>query len=285
MLKKPATYQQQIAKLKEHGCLISDEAFCEEVLSHISYYRLSAYFLTFRKEDGSYVPGTDFNKVYMLYEFDRKLRRLLFSVLDELEVFLQAQLSYYHAHKYGADGYMDAANFNARHDHLGFTSRINDLVKSNEKLLFIRHHVDNYDGQFPLWVISELFTFGMLSYFYADMITADQKKIAHNIFNASVPNVKSWLYCCTNLRNICAHSKRLYNAVFSVIPANITNIDKASERRLFASIMAVRELYPDANKWNSEFMPVMSALLDEYSEAVLLRHIGFPLDWELKMGK
>ena len=285
MLKQAATYAQQIAKLREHGCIISDEAFCEEALSRISYYRLSAYFLTFKRKDGNYMPGTDFRNVYMIYEFDRKLRRLLFSVIDELEVFIQAQLSYYYSHKYGAVGYMNSTNFNSRHDHLGFISRINDLVKSNEKLPFIRHHISNYGGQFPLWVISELFTFGMLSYFYADMITTDQKELARNIFKTSVPNAKSWLYCCTNLRNICAHSGRLYNAIFSVIPANISCVEKVSERKLFASIMAVHELYPDDEKWNNEFMPSMSALLDEYSDIILLRHIGFPENWEEKMTR
>ena len=285
MLKQPAKYARQIAKLREHGCTITDEAFCEEVLSRISYYRLSAYFLTFRMKDGKYVPGTDFNKVYRLYEFDRKLRRLLFSVLEELEVYLRAQLSYYHAHKYGADGYMNPANFNFHHNHLDFAARLNELVNGNDKLPFVAHHIAKYNRQFPLWVMMELFTFGMLSYFYAEMLTPDQKKIAHTVFKASVAEAKSWLYCCTNLRNICAHSRRLYNSVFSVIPANIPQVDKAAERKLFASVMAVRELYPDADKWNSEFLPALSALLDEYSEIMLLRFIGFPEDWETIMKK
>jgi len=285
MLKQPTTYSQQIAKLREHGCIVVDEAFCEEVLSRVSYYRLSAYFLTFRMNDKTYLPGTDFNNVYKLYEFDQKLRRLLFSVIDELEVYLRAQLSYYHSHIYGADGYMNAANFNPRHDHLGFISRINDMVKSNDKLLFVKHHINKYGGQFPLWVIAELFTFGMLSYFYSDMITADQKALARNVFGTSVPNVKSWLYCCTNLRNLCAHSRRLYNSVFSVIPANIQNVDKTAERKLFASVMAVRELYHEAEKWNNEFMPAISALFDEYSDVVLLKFIGFPANWEDVMRK
>jgi abortive infection bacteriophage resistance protein len=285
MLKQSATIEQQIAKLREHGCTITDEYLCKKVLSRVSYYRLSAYFLTFTKNDGSYLPGTDFSKVYELYEFDRKLRRLLFSVVDELEVYLRAQLSYFHAHKYGSDGYMSAANFNARHDHLGFISRINDLVKSNDKLPFVKHHINNYNSQFPLWAVMELFTFGMLSYFYADMITVDQKSLAHNIFKTSVPKAKSWLYCCTNLRNVCAHSRRLYNSIFSVIPVNISNVDKSAEHKLFASIMAVRELYPDMEKWNNEFMPSMSTLLNEYSSVIQLQFIGFPVNWEIVIKK
>jgi abortive infection bacteriophage resistance protein len=285
MPKQPATYARQIAKLREHGCTVSDEAFCEEVLSRISYYRITAYFLTFKMKDGKYAPGTDFDKVYRIYEFDRKLRRLLFSVLEELEVYLRAQLSYYHAHKYGADGYMNPANFNFHHDHLDFASRLNDLVKGNDKLLFVNHHITKYNGQFPLWVIMELFTFGMLSYFYAEMLTPDQKKLAHNVFKTSVAEAKSWLYCCTNLRNICAHSRRLYNSVFSVIPAHIPQADKSAERKLFASVMALRQLYPDAEKWNNEFLPAMSALFEEYKSVILLKHIGYPEDWESVMRK
>ena len=285
MLKSPFTYSQQIEKLREHGCNIADEAFCEEILSRVSYYRLSAYFLTFRRKDGMYLPGTDFDKVYRLYEFDRKLRRLLFSVIEELEVYLRAQLSYCHSHKYGADGYTNPANFNFHHNPNDFASRISDLVRGSDKLPFVNHHIKKYEGKFPLWVIMELFTFGMLSYFYAEMLTPDQKKIAHNVFKTSVANAKSWLYCCTNLRNICAHSRRLYNSTFSVIPANIPNMDKYTERKLFAAVMAVRALCPSAEKWNNEFLPAMSALFDEYGDAVILRSVGFSADWESLMIK
>lgn len=41
--------------------------------------------------------------------------------------------------------------------------------------MFVKFHIDNYDNQFPLWVISELFTFGTLSYFCNDLTTADKK--------------------------------------------------------------------------------------------------------------
>lgn len=147
MLKQPATYTQQLEKLREHGCEISDNAFCEEVLARISYYRLTAYFLPFRTAGGKYKSGISFEKVYNLYEFDRKLRRLIFSVIEELEVYLRAQLSYYHAHKYGADGYLNPANFNSRHNHGRFSARINELLKSNSNVAFVNHHITKYSGR------------------------------------------------------------------------------------------------------------------------------------------
>jgi abortive infection bacteriophage resistance protein len=271
--------------LRAHGCTVSDEARCEEILSQVGYYRLSAYFLPFKTADGTYKNGTDFQKVYRLYEFDRRLRRLVFSALEELEVFLRSQLTYFHTHKYGADGYLNPANFNDRHDHARFTERMNDLLKSNGKLAFVKHHRNKYEGLFPLWVIAELFTFGMLSYFYADLITADQKNIAYGVFNTTVPNAKSWLYCCTDLRNLCAHSGRLYYSVFSAVPAKLPGVERRAENSLFAALMALRALYPSANKWNAEILTALIALIDEYQEDIELRHIGFPVEWEPVMRK
>ena len=280
MLKQPSTYKQQIAKLREHGCVISDEVFCERFLSCVSYYRLTAYLLTFKGKDGNYLQGTSFDDVYRLYNFDRKLRRIIYSALEELEISLRAQISYYHSHKYGSDGYMKSDTFNSQHNHTDFIERINGLVKKNNKLPFVMHHTTNYDNHFPLWVITELFTFGMLSYFYADMITVDQKNLAYGIFKTTVPNAKSWLYCCTNLRNICAHSQRLYNSTFSVVPASIQQVEKTSERKLFAALMALKELYPSAYKWNNDFISEISVLFDEYKDIILLQAIGFPAEWK-----
>jgi len=133
MLKQPTTYKQQIDKLREHGCIVSDESFCETVLSEVGYYRLSAYFLPFRTTGGVYQAGTSFEQIYSIYEFDRKLRRLLFSMLEELEVYLRAQISYYHTHKYGSDGYLDPANFNSKHNNKQFKRRISDMLRNNSK--------------------------------------------------------------------------------------------------------------------------------------------------------
>ena len=42
-LKKPYTLDEQIKKLKDHGVVISDDAFARNVLQKVSYYRLSGY--------------------------------------------------------------------------------------------------------------------------------------------------------------------------------------------------------------------------------------------------
>ena len=285
-LKPPIPYCQQIEKLRSKGCQVTDEAFCTQVLSRINYYRLSAYFLPFKKNDGNYLPDTDFNTIYQIYEFDRCLRNLLFAGIEEVEVYLRAKLAHYHACKYGAMGYQDAANFNTRHCHENFRILIDAEIEKNKKILFVQHHNNKYGGQFPLWVISELFTFGMLSCLFSDLLTQDQKQLARDMFGTNISkNLGSWFRCCTDLRNICAHYGRLYFRIFAAVPANLPGLDENSKRRLFGVILVLRELYPDANKWNDEIYARLKKTITKFSHVIKLDHIGFPADWELRLKK
>jgi len=284
-LKQPTTYNQQIEKLRSRGCQVTDTSFCIKVLSRINYYRLSAYFLPFRKPDESYLPGTDFNDIYQIYEFDRALRNLLFAAIEEVEIYLRAQFAYFHSHKYGVTGYLDAANYNTRHRHDKFQQLIEAEIQKNKKVLFVQHHLTNYGGQFPIWVITELFTFGMLSYFYNDLPMVDQKHLARELFQTVPKNLISWLRCCTDLRNICAHYGQLYFRIFTAIPANLPDLEKNAERRLFGVVLALKTLYPDVNKWNNEISDELKKLMTIYSPVIKLDHIGFPADWEAKLRK
>jgi len=286
MSKQPATFDDQMRKLRERECEISDEEFCRRVLAKVNYYRLSAYFLTYKQSDGNYLPDTSFDKAYRVYEFDRKLRGILFAAIEEVEISMRAEIAYFHAHTYGALGYMDSANHNGKHDHERFREQLEREVSASATALFVKHHQKKYGGKFPIWVAVELFTFGMLSRFYADMKTDGQNAVA-GMLSTSVANVKSWLHCCTVLRNICAHYGRLYFRTFSVIPANrnLTKLpDDCATDKLFGAVYALRGLFLDKQRWNSEFMPSLSALIDEYSDVVELRHIGFPNEWKVVLA-
>jgi abortive infection bacteriophage resistance protein len=282
-IKNQTSYEQQIEKLRSRGCIVQDEAFAKEILSNINYYRLTAYFLPFKQPDDTYKPGTDFNTVYEIYEFDRKMRIILFSAIEEIEVHLRSTLAYYHAHKYQPLGYLDNANYYPKHKHTIFLSRIEGEKKKREKEPFVEHHIKKYGGNFPIWVMIELFTFGTLSHFYSDLLTEDQKYIARNFFQTHPKALASWLKCCTDLRNFCAHFNRLYYRRFTSIPAGIPEIDTTNERILFAVIMVLKNLYRDSAKWNKEIFTPLSTLVDEYKESIQLSCIGFPTDWEIKI--
>ncbi len=67
------------------------------ILNKINYYKLSAYFLPFKKVDDTYTKGTSLLKVYKIYEFDRKLSTLLYGIIQKIEVFIKTQIAYYHS--------------------------------------------------------------------------------------------------------------------------------------------------------------------------------------------
>ena len=273
-------YNEQIKKLKSSGLVVADEEFCKRALINIGYYRLSAYFLPFKATDGSFVPGTDFSTVYDIYEFDRKLRSILFSAIEVIEVHLRSMLSYYHSSKYGPLGYLDPNCFNNKHNSEKFGSTIAREIDNNKNIPFVRHHLEKYNGRFPLWVISELFTFGTLSYFYNDLKTSDKKEL----FGVYYKEAVSWLRCCTDLRNICAHYGRLYYRIFPAMPSGF-DISEESKRRLWGAVLCVKTLYPSSEKWNREFMPAIEALFEQYRDAIDLYRLAFPDNWADQLRK
>ncbi|MBZ5753223.1 Abi family protein [Metabacillus rhizolycopersici] len=58
------------------------------MLRRINYYRLVAYELTLKDpiNKDQYISGSSFNKLLSLYEFDRRIRLLLFGVLETIEI-------------------------------------------------------------------------------------------------------------------------------------------------------------------------------------------------------
>ena len=100
-----------------------------------------------------------------------------------------------------------------------------------------------------------------------------------------IQNISSWLRCCTDLRNICAHYGRLYFRIFSAVPANIIGLNKNTMRRLYGAILSLKELYPDKDKWNDNIYQRLKNLINKYKQFIKLEHIGFPVDWEIKLMK
>jgi abortive infection bacteriophage resistance protein len=148
---KPATtYKEQIEKLRSRGCVIADESKATEILSKLNYYHLTAYFLPFKKGDSTYIDGTSFETVYHIYEFDKRLRHILFSAIEEVEMNFRSAMAYYHAHKYGPLGYINNANYDPKHhNHSVFMDIIKNEISNRKKEKFVQHHQAKYGGNFP----------------------------------------------------------------------------------------------------------------------------------------
>lgn len=88
-IKTYSTPHELVQLLKTRGMEITDEENALHYISHIGYYRLSAYMyplLSIPKEQHLFKRGVTFGKVMMLYRFDKKLRLLLFNEIEKIEV-------------------------------------------------------------------------------------------------------------------------------------------------------------------------------------------------------
>lgn len=280
-VKPPLTYDQQIQLLKNRGLIIKDEEFARRVLQSVSYYRLSGYSLSLRTDD-MFHPGVTFETIYRIYQFDRKLRYSLQDLIERVEISFRTAVAYYLAHTYGPLCYKDPRYFKNGDYHRDFLAELNRLIEVNaHKELFIRHHIEKYGGVFPIWVVIEVFPFGLLSKLYNNMLTKDKETIAKPYCGFSSSYLGTWIHSLVNVRNICAHYGRLYNRRLTVnVPFG------RKEKRfgigpntVFANIFILKHLIKEKQVWTT-FITNLSALIDEYEDAVDISLMGFPERWK-----
>ena len=162
--------------LKSRGMTIPDEKRAERLLANISYYRLSAYMLPYKKsEDGmildAFKTGTTWDMIYNLYVFDRKLRLLVFDAIERLEVSIRTQIIYQLSHKYGShwqdrpDIFNPPTEITLRDGRKVTVDVYNDIQKhikeqlhNNKAEVFIQHYRNKYDTPEnpPSWMSVEI---------------------------------------------------------------------------------------------------------------------------------
>lgn len=280
-LKRETTFEEQLELLRKKGIIINTPKDCIKFLQQVNYYRFSAYYLPFRDADSQILfKNVEFERIKKIYEFDQAIRRLIFSAIEDIEIYLRTQIVYYHVHKYGSEGYRNPNCYNERHNHSDFSHRLSVCINENRKTLVVQHHMCKYDGHFPFWVIIEFFSMGMLSHFYRDLTTQDRKQVAKDLYNTNYKNLESWMRCITDLRNRCAHYSRVYYWIFPAIPKMPTEEKYIPTRRLFAQLYMLKLMHPNKEKWNNEFLNPLTKLVKKYKADISLKHLDFPYCWK-----
>ena len=100
MIERPKsfkTYEEQIDLLIERGMYVVDRERAIEKLRRVNYYRLSGYWYPFRMRkpggDGRsdrFLPGSTFDDVVALYDFDARLRVAVLAALAPVELSMRA---------------------------------------------------------------------------------------------------------------------------------------------------------------------------------------------------
>jgi len=222
---KPATsIDDQITLLRRRGMVIDDEVSARHYLTHISYYRLRAYWLPFEipANDGDHAfrTGTIFDDILNLYVFDRQLRLLVMDAIERVEVALRANWAHYIAMTYGSHGYLDTAHYHSAANHAkGMRELAKEINRSNDT--FVNHYRRKYSDPDlpPIWMAAEIISFGQLSMWFDNLKLRQDRQAISKPFGLDEKALGSFAHHMSYIRNICAHHGRLWNKRFTVTMA------------------------------------------------------------------
>lgn len=278
---KPAlNYRQQIELLVNRGLLIPDEERAHAWLQRVGYYRLSAYYLPFKVSGTDrFVRGSRFDSIVDLYKFDCALRILVLQALDRIEVAVRASITYHLAHEIGPFGYTDPANFAEGFRHAQFLENIS-REEGRSAETFVTHYRQKYidEVHLPLWMATELLSFGSLSKMYESLRARLRKHIARD-FGQPQRVFTSWLHSLAATRNICAHHNRLWNRELSIKPELPVQWGSSlKNERFYCSATIIRALLNQTAP-GSQWADRLKAHFTSYPE-VPLHMMHFPTDWQ-----
>lgn len=213
---KPSlSFSEQADRLLSRG-LVADRDTLIARLIAVNYYRLSAYWYTFRvpnDPDDRLMPGTTLDIVWDRYVFDRQLRLLVMDAIERVEVAVRTQIVNRHVMCHGPFGYLDRNTLPTIRveDHRTFMDKIRREAE-NSREDFVLHYFGKYtlEHDLPLWIACELFTFGGTLTLFRHVATEIKRDIALE-FGVADKVLESWLITMNFVRNICAHHGRLWN--------------------------------------------------------------------------
>jgi len=293
---KPAlSFEQQAQRLIDRGLVVQEKIELIRHLSGVNYYRLSAYWYPFKQIDPvngeeRFAPNTTFEIIWRRYTFDRQLRLLIMDVVERVEVaVLRTLMVEQFTLLHGPFGYCDLKNFSPRFNQVDYKRLLTEIDDSvnRSKEEFISRFQGKYTGEprLPLWMVTEVVTFGHLFTFYRNLNRTEQKTLS-SAFDLYPPVLESWLHTLNFIRNACAHHSRLWNRILPIRPQlpdqrhhpEWYSPVEFDNLHIFAVLTLLRYLLRFINP-QSEWQVQLENLLAEYPE-IPLSWMGFPSNWQ-----
>jgi len=297
------TIDEQIEILKAKGLIVEDINQAREVLFRENYFFLSGYrhMFTLPGNKNQFIPGTNFDELYGVFTFDRKIRNTFFKNILIIENNIKSIISYHLSKKYGfrEKDYLNPENFNQ--DKLN-ERQVHDILNKVKRQIRINgrkhsatmHYIDNY-GYIPLWILVKVLSFGTMAEFYSILKKEDQQSIA-DVYGLDRETLEIYLIILSNFRNVCAHEDILYDhRTQRTIPDckyhELLNIDLDDEgiynygkNDLFSLVIMLKSLLRE--KEFEELIEEIKYEVEELDEIVdtvslesILNKIGFPSNW------
>lgn len=293
---------EQIDILQSKGLIINDIPYAKEILLRENYFFISGYRLLFVESvtNKLYLPGTTFDELYSMFQFDRHIRNIIFKNLLIIENNVKSIMSYTLSSKFGIreNDYLNPKNFI---NDKSKRRQIDDLLRKMKRQIRVNggqnsatlHFMDNY-GFVPLWVAVKVLSFGIVSELYSILKIDEQEAIANDL-HVSKDNLINYLPILSNFRNLCAHEDILYDhkaqrSIDNTIYHDKLNIPKLNSEYiygkddLFAIIIILKQLLrkDDFFLMMSELEYEIHVLADELNTINIykvLDRMGFPSNY------
>lgn len=296
--KQILTIAQQVQSYIDAGMIITSQSDVEKALKSIGFYRLRGYsFHLYDNASKKYVPGTKFEDIVRLYQFDQELSDLIFSMISKIEISLRVRLVEALLVHEEPLILQDSSIFKDKKLYWQNMSVIaSEIARSND--VFIKHNFDNHEGEVPVWAAVEVLSFGTLSKIIKNMKTGvgssysifaanyQYKSKKGNWVNPSQKMLASWIQGVSVLRNMCAHNSRIYNRTIHTAP-EIPDVDKIapppSHNGLYQTLLAMKYLRSSDEEWKA-FVDGFGKLIQRHNSVISITAMNLPIDWEAHLS-
>lgn len=127
---------------------------------------------------------------------DRKLRLIVLDAIERIEIAVRTHVTYELSHFCGPFGYADPKNFQPRFKHYKFMNDVSEAINQSHEE-FIGKYFNKYTSEslLPIWMVSELLSFGTISHLYGGLPPAQQRYVAArynlpgNVFGQSMASM------------------------------------------------------------------------------------------------
>ncbi len=235
IMKKYKSNEELIDYLISKNVIVNDRELALNNIEKYSYYSIiNGYKFVFKDTDNNYKENTSFEEIFALYEFDKNIKAIFLKFTLEIEIIIKSLMANAIAEEYGVEDYLKLENLDetANEELVGdFIIKIKKEIDDNYiKHPAIKHYKDTYDFV-PPFVLNKILTFGAISRYYSLLKQSDRQKIS-KYFKLSDKLLRQILINLTIVRNISAHSDRLFN-YRNKYDISFKNIEKNYNRKQY----------------------------------------------------
>ena len=212
-MKEYKSNEELINYLLSKGVVISNKKDALEKIERYTYYSIvNTYKNIFKDKNGNYIEDVSFDDIYALFEFDKNLKNIILKYCLEIETVIKSVMANHISKVYGVKDYLNTSNWDASINtdiKENLLKKINNEIEKDNIHTAVTHYIDKY-GFVPPFVLVKILTFGVASSYYGLLKQSDRQAIA-KYFKISDKLLKQILKNLTTIRNVAAHSDRLYN--------------------------------------------------------------------------